>query len=484
MKVKYLSELLSTINLVGTINSPPEMPIRHICYDSRNANPGSLFVAIRGFKFDGHDYLDQARVAGAVAAIVEEPDRSVPLPQYVVKDSRIALSQIAANFYRPEIDNLRLVGITGTNGKTTSSYLIRSILDAAGVRSGLIGTIAYFTGEKITKAWNTPPESADLYKMLYNMAITDVRGCVVEVSSHALQLHRVDNLKFEVGVFTNLTQDHLDFHRDMEDYFNAKSLLFKHVLPGGHAVINADDAYGQRLLSQLNLNSLTFAIKNKAQVTVQNWTSTLNGIYVQIESAWGQLDIQSPLIGEFNVENILAAVSTGLVMNFDIKTIINGIESVHSVPGRLEPIQTKDKRSIIVDYAHTPDALQKSLSVLRKLSSGAIWVVFGCGGDRDKAKRPIMGQIASDYADFLIVTSDNPRSENPNRIIQDILSGISDKNNVVVEEDRRLAIAYALKNSQEADTILIAGKGHEDYQEIQGVKHPFDDRLVVKEITG
>jgi UDP-N-acetylmuramoyl-L-alanyl-D-glutamate--2,6-diaminopimelate ligase len=482
MKVKYLEELIGQLDLVEPVDAP-SIPIRNICYDSRKVNSDSLFVAIRGYTTDGHHFLDQATLAGAKVAVVEESDAAIPIIQCKVADTRQALAVLAAAFYSPEILDLRLVGITGTNGKTTTSYLVRSILDSADMPSGLIGTIAYHTGKEIRKAWNTTPESIDLYELLYQISSNRLKGCVLEVSSHALEMHRVDKLEFDVAVFTNLTQDHLDFHYDMHAYFQAKSRLFDRLKPGGQAVINADDPYGKQLISKLNKNIITFAMNEQANVRTSKWDSSIAGVTALLETSWGDLEVTSPLIGEFNIENILAAVATGLALNFDLKTIKRGIESVRFVPGRLEPVKVQSGFKIIVDYAHTPDALQKSLRVLQKLSSAKVWVVFGCGGDRDKAKRPIMGKIASDFADRVVITSDNPRSEKPEDIIKDIINGISDQRDIVIETDRRKAILYAMKHAELHDTILVAGKGHEDYQEISGVKHPFDDRMVIKGIS-
>jgi UDP-N-acetylmuramoyl-L-alanyl-D-glutamate--2,6-diaminopimelate ligase len=482
MKRKNLKEVLAGVGVAEKVNLP-DTPVDHIVYDSRKINAQSLFVAITGFKTDGHAYLKEMNGQNVVAAVVERRDPAVAIAQYTVKDSRLALAQIASNFYSPEMQKVQLVGITGTNGKTTSSFLIRSIMESAGLKSGLIGTIHYCIGDQVRKAWNTTPESVDLCNMIYEMYTHNQRGCVLEVSSHALSLKRVEFLKFDIAVFTNLTQDHLDFHQDMEQYYTAKKHLFDLLSPKGRAVINSDDPFGQRLCRELPHDLIDFGFSDQAKVHPLNWESTLSGLHVDIHTPVGEITIRSTLIGKFNIENILGAVSAGLAMNYDLKTIKTGIEKMKSVPGRLEIVRTGQDKSVIVDYAHTPDALEKTLLVLTPLTRKDLWVVFGCGGNRDKTKRPIMGAVAEKHADRIVVTSDNPRAENPREIIDQILTGFTSQQNVYVEPNRRMAIAYAIQNSNPGDTILVAGKGHEDYQEIQGTKYPFDDRLVVSELS-
>jgi UDP-N-acetylmuramoyl-L-alanyl-D-glutamate--2,6-diaminopimelate ligase len=480
MKARYLNEILSQDFLLKH-RIPDKKMIEKIVYDSRKVNDMSLFVAISGYNTDGHEYLKQAQEKGAVAAIVEKENNAISLPQYLVPNSREALALLAARFYSPEASQMRLAGITGTNGKTTTAFLLQSVFAAAGLKSGLIGTIYYHIGNKKIKAWNTTPESVDLFQMLYEMSVQGQSGCILEASSHGLALHRLDYLQFEVAVFTNLTQDHLDFHEDFESYYQAKKKLFSLLKKGGRAVINLEDAYGRRLLDEIQTETITFSTHKDAAVRAIDWKSCLKGTQVEITTPQGDLHIDSPLIGEFNVENILAATAAGLAMNFDLKTIRTGIESVERVAGRLEPVTGSKDKTMIVDYSHTPDALQKALIVLEALTKGELWVVFGCGGNRDKTKRPLMGKIAEEGADHVILTSDNPRSEPAAAIIADILAGISDKRRVVIQEDRRKAIRLAISGSKPGDTILVAGKGHEDYQEIEGIKYPFDDREVIHE---
>jgi UDP-N-acetylmuramoyl-L-alanyl-D-glutamate--2,6-diaminopimelate ligase len=480
MKTKSLVEIISPIARI-TQEDYNNIMIRNITYDSRKVSNGSLFVAIKGYKVDGHSFLETAERNGAVAALVENKNAALKIPQIVVENCRPKMAQIVKEFYSPELLQLRTIGITGTNGKTTTTYLVKSVLENAGLSSGLIGTIEYDIGNEKISSWNTTPESTDMLDMMYSMHSKGQKGCVMEVSSHGLSLNRVDGIDFEVAVFTNLSHDHLDFHKDIEDYFSAKHRLFNLLKSNGVAVVNADDEYGQRLIKKIPQECITFGLNSRAQVYSENWTSTLNGLSIEIITPIGNLNINSPLIGQFNVENILAAVAVGLAFKFDLKTIKKGIEQIERIQGRLEPVKLKNNRVGIVDYSHTPDALQKSLRELNKITTNSLWVVFGCGGDRDKSKRPVMGKIAKDFATRIIITSDNPRSENPKNIIEEILEGISIKDNVVVEPNRKAAIEYALKNSESNDIILIAGKGHETYQEINGIKHPFDDRQIIEE---
>ena len=480
MKSKYLNELLDPDLLVKQ-QTIEKLAINKVVYDSRKVEDRSLFVAIHGYSNDGHSYLKDVPNHGAIAAIVEKDNFEVKIPQYIVKDSRIALASIASKFYRPELDKMRVVGITGTNGKTTTSFLIRSILNEARIYSGLIGTIHYDIGGELIQAWNTTPESVDLFQMMYNMYQHDQQGCVLEASSHGLALHRLDGINFEIAVFTNLSQDHLDFHASFEDYYQAKKSLFLQLKPEGTAIINSDDAYGQRLIAELQSNILDFNTTGNATVSATHWDSSLNGVTLLAQTPLGNINIISPLIGKFNIENILAAIVAGIALDIDLVTIKRGIESVSRVPGRLEPVPVNLDKTVIVDYCHTPDALEKALHVLADITEKKLWVVFGCGGDRDKKKRPLMGKIAVENADHVIITSDNPRSEAPNSIIEEILSGIKEPHKVEVEENRRRAIENALNKASAGDTILVAGKGHETYQEIDGIKYTFDDRLVIKE---
>lgn len=483
MRIKRLTELIDT-EMLNIDRIVEDIPISKIIYDSRKAGETSLFVAIRGFATDGHRYLKDVMKLGAAAAVVEKPDKKIDLSQYCVPDSRLALARLASRFYHPELERMRIVGITGTNGKTTTSYLVKSILDAAALNCGLIGTVHYNIGGHLTPAWNTTPESVDLFDMIYQMHIQGQKSCVLEASSHGLALHRLDYLNMDVAVFTNLSQDHLDFHKNFEDYFQAKKRLFYHLKPEGIAVINRDDPYGQRFIKEITRQVIDFGLSPDADVGVIYWHSSMQGINAEIKYPGGTIKLHSPLIGKFNVENLLAAFAAGLAMNIDAEVIKSGIEAVSSIPGRLEPASVTREGAVIIDYSHTPDALHKALKVLKELTKQKLWVVFGCGGDRDKQKRPLMGQAAEKYADNIILTSDNPRSEEPDEIIRQIYRGINQKEPVIIEPDRRKAISLALNQADSKDLILIAGKGHENYQEIKGKKHPFDDKAIVEELAG
>lgn len=450
-------------------------------YDSRKVGPGNLFVAIKGFKTDGHKFLNMAVEKGAVCAVVEQENPELRIPQIKVANSRTVLPVLAANFYRPEIDALTLVGITGTNGKTTTSYLIQSILNQAGKPAGLIGTIQYIVGQNKIDAWNTTPESADVCRMLYEMYRQKFKAAVLEVSSHALALNRVDGLRFKVGLFTNLSRDHLDFHKTMESYFETKMKLFSLLQPEGAAVINVDDPWVKKAVDRIEQPVITFSQNESADVRVVRQKLDINGIDLELQTPFGPLQIQSPLRGQFNVQNILAAVGAGLALGIKLEVIKKGIEALQRVPGRMEAYEVKPDVQAFIDYAHTPDSLDKALRSLRPLTRGRLIVVFGAGGDRDRGKRPIMGRVAEAQADVVIVTSDNPRSEDPQKIIDDILEGIEHPQQCQVIVDRRKAIEQAVKQAQPGDVILVAGKGHEMYQIVDGVKQPFDEVAILKE---
>ena len=455
--------------------------VTQVHYDSRRIKPGGLFIAIKGFKTDGHQYLNEVKKAGAVAAVVEELHQEIALPQIVMANSRQAMAKIVYNFYKPEIERLSLIGITGTNGKTTTAFLCRSLFEAVRKPAGLIGTIFYYIGNQKTEAWNTTPEAPDLCEMLFQMNQQGQNACVLEVSSHALALHRVDGLHFDVAVFTNFSRDHMDFHKDEEEYFQAKAKLFSMIKPGGIAVVGLDDNYGKRLVNMLKNDVLTFGFSRDARVRVLDWKMNLRGMKINLQTPVGEMAISTPLIGAFNVQNIMAAVAVGLGLDMPAKNIIEGIEAVEYIPGRLQSVPVKNNALAVVDYSHTPDSLQKALHTLRQLTQNRLIVVFGCGGDRDKGKRPLMGKIAEDFADYVIITSDNPRSEDPQAIIADILKGMDLKNKRKTISDRAAAIQKAISLAEKGDVILVAGKGHETYQEIKGQKHHFDDIQVIKE---
>ena len=458
-----------------------KLTVTGIEYDSRKVKAGTLFVAVPGFKADGHDFVDMARQKGAVAAVVERKVAGVDLPQIVVPDARTALAKLAYNFYLPEIARVKLVGITGTNGKTTSALLMQSVIEAGGQRCGLIGTIAYEFGGQQVPAWNTTPEAPDICRMLFEMSQKDYAYCVLEVSSHGLALKRVEGLSFAAGLFTNLSRDHLDFHRSEEEYFNAKAHLFDLLARDGRAAVNIDDPYGQKLADRLGESAVTFGLSSRARVTATRWETRIDGVELEITTGRETWTVVSALTGFFNIYNILGVAATAVALGLPGSAVQKGIAAVKTVPGRLEMIPLNNGARVFIDYAHTPDALQKALQTLRGVAEGRLIVLFGAGGDRDRGKRPLMGKVAVELADEVFVTSDNPRSEDPDAIIADIVNGLNEHTNWRKITDRRQAIHQAVRSLQSGDVLLIAGKGHETYQEINGVKHPFDERQMVRE---
>ncbi|MEJ2543023.1 MAG: UDP-N-acetylmuramoyl-L-alanyl-D-glutamate--2,6-diaminopimelate ligase [Calditrichaceae bacterium] len=455
--------------------------VTNLQYDSRKVEAGSLFFAVKGFIVDGHKYLGAVKDAGAVAAVVQDVHPEVDLSQIEVIDSRKAMALISRNFYTPEIDDLSLVGITGTNGKTTTSFLVQSILEKTGIKTGLIGTIAYYIGPQKINAWNTTPESVDLYNLLSQIYLNQQKAAVLEVSSHALALHRVDGMQFDEAVFTNLSRDHMDFHENEEEYFRTKAKLFSMLKPGGKAIINIDDLYGKRLSEEFNLKTITYGFDADAQVRIENWQMNMTGMHLNINSPAGKLEINTKLIGEFNIHNILSAVGVGIARELQLASIKLGIEAVDHIPGRLQSFEIKEGVVAVIDYAHTPDSLDKAIRTLHKVVQNRLIVVFGCGGDRDKGKRPQMGRIAETLGDIAIVTTDNPRTEKPENIIEDILAGMSLNEKQIVISDRREAIRKAIEIAEKGDIILVAGKGHEQYQEINGVKYDFNEYAIIKD---
>jgi len=461
--------------------------IRGVAYDSRKVGPGEIFVAIPGLRQDGRRYVEDALARGATAVVLEGADllegRSVA--RVLVGSARAALARLAGAYFGHPSGSLTVIGITGTNGKTTTSYLVDGLLAAQGRRTGLIGTVQYRIGALSIPAGQTTPEALETQQLLRRMVDEGVTGVAMEVSSHALALSRVEGIDFDVAVFTNLTQDHLDFHVTMDAYRDAKRHLFV-LLAAGHkptrtAVVNADDASGLAMVADLPLHTLTYGVRGRADVRPTRWSSGAEGIRMNVRTPAGHLDIASPLVGEHNVENLLAATGVGIALGMEPALIARALGSVGSVPGRFERVEAGQPFLVVVDYAHTPDALERTLETARKLRGpgGRLAVVFGCGGDRDRGKRPLMGGIAARLADRVWVTSDNPRSEPPEAIIADIVAGIPggialDRHETI--PDRKAAIQRALIWAGAGDVVVIAGKGHETYQIIGSDVLPFDDR--------
>ncbi|MBE6954808.1 MAG: UDP-N-acetylmuramoyl-L-alanyl-D-glutamate--2,6-diaminopimelate ligase [Ruminococcaceae bacterium] len=470
-----LSQLLEDVNVLN-MNAPADLEIADVCYDSRKAAPGCLFVAVTGMAVDGHKFIPAAVQAGAAAVICEQvPDCEIPY--ILVESSRAALAQIGANWFGHPTKEMKIIGITGTNGKTTVSYLIRDILiHALGAKVGLIGTIQNMIGDVVLETERTTPESFELQKLFRQMADAGCSHVVMEVSSHALALNRVDCVEFEVGVFTNLTQDHLDFHGNMLNYGLSKALLFQRCR---HGVLNLDDeSFGlMRERAMCTLNSYS-AKQNDATLIAKNIRLKSDRVEMEVITGSEICRVELGIPGEFSVYNALAAVGTALCLGLPLHEIAAALKKAHGVKGRVEVVPTPDMDfTILIDYAHTPDGLENVLRSVKGFCSGRLICLFGCGGDRDPIKRPIMGEIAAKLADFVVVTSDNPRTEQPGKIIEDILQGMQDtKTPYTVIENRREAIAWAMDHAQKDDIIVLAGKGHETYQIIGHEKTHLDER--------
>ena len=471
--------------------------IKGIAYDSRKVGQDYLFVALKGHTLNGHKFINHAIKQGAIVVVAEKTEDNLPKPYNIpliqVPDSRRALSQLAATYYGHPYRGLNLIGITGTNGKTSITYIMESILLAAGNRPGIIGTISYRFQNYTQEAPTTTPESLELMRILREIADKGATDVVMEVSSHALRQGRVSKCPFTSAIFTNLTRDHLDYHSSMDDYYEAKSILFRELGKDNNgstptAIINIDDPYGKKLCHLVSVPVITYGLDNQSNVRATHLEVNRNGLKFKMTTPKGIMDIKSSLIGDFNVYNILAASATALSMGINQSDIKKGIANLKGIPGRLEIIHNSNSLFVVVDYAHTPDALLKAILSLKPLIHGRIITVFGCGGDRDKGKRFDMGQIAGQYSQVVIITSDNPRTEEPLSIISGIEKGIKDsklqiispdgstKRGYIIEPDRRSAICLAISMADKDDLVLIAGKGHEDYQIIGYQKRPFDDR--------
>jgi len=460
-----------------------------ITSDSRSVREGFLFAAMRGEHHDGHNFLEGAVRDGAAALLVEEA-AALPVTQIVVPDTRAVAGRVADEFYGHPADALSLIGVTGTNGKTTTTYLIDSILKRAGLKSGLLGTISYRHGGKSISASHTTPEAIELHRHLREMVDEGATHCVMEVSSHALAQRRVDGCIFDVGIFTNLTQDHLDYHHTMESYGETKARLFDDLIgDDGWAVVNIDDRWGREMAEGFPHRLLRYTIEGDGgEIRGGERSFTDSGIVAEIDTPVGVVAVSSPLIGEFNLSNIAAAVGCGIALGVEREDIEEGIRSMASVPGRLERVPSPQGFTAFVDYAHTGDALERVLKTLADVKRGRLITIFGCGGDRDRGKRPVMGRVAVRWSDLTIITSDNPRGEEPLLIIAEIEAGIDGSRRYgsgdiptskgyTVIPDRSEAIARAVELAEADDIILVAGKGHEDYQIVGDRRLPFDDRV-------
>jgi UDP-N-acetylmuramoyl-L-alanyl-D-glutamate--2,6-diaminopimelate ligase len=463
-----------------SVNS--DIVVTGIASDSRQVKPGNCFVAITGYRTDGHAYIDEAISRGASCLIVENDIGQQNVPVFRVKNTRPVLAILSGRYFGNPAEKMKLIGITGTNGKSTTAFLIESICQTAGKKTGLIGTMVYrWNGHEI-QAERTTPESIDIQRMFWEMRNHGIETVVMEVSSHALMLDRVFGLNFRAAVFTNLSRDHLDFHETPENYENAKAKLFKMIEEEGIGVLNGDDPVAERIRKQATGKTVLYGKENpNADYHIRNIRKEDQITHFLLQYQDQKIDLTTRLWGYFNVMNAAAAAVTGLEIHLDRDAIRRGIEKVESVKGRIEGFVTSDGARVIIDYAHTPDALKNVLIAAREITEKRMIVVFGCGGDRDRGKRAQMGQIGSAFADAVFITSDNPRSEDPKAIIKDILEGIASGQNVTVIEDRREAIRSALSQATTGDTVVLAGKGHETYQQIGSKKIPFDDRIVAEE---
>ncbi len=486
-----LKNIIENLDGVKRIEGDASIEIKGLSCDSKGVKEEDLFVAIKGSRFNGVDFINEAIDRG-VAAVLLESSSSVTDRKDVtfiyVEDTRSAISEIAKIFYGDLSNTMRLVGVTGTNGKTTVTYLLESLFKIRNEKTGVIGTINYRFGSRLIPGLNTTPGILDIYSFLNSMKTQGIANCILEVSSHALEQGRVDTLGFDIAIFTNLTNEHLDYHKTMESYLASKIKLFTKIKKGGFALINKDDPYSERIIEKLKLEDkasvVTYGIERRSDVYAQDIQSSFKGLKFKLcFKGTENIEIKSSLIGLHNVYNILATSAYGMAMGMNVKEVSSGIEGVTSLPGRLEKIDCGQDFLVFVDYAHTENGLENVLKALRELKSKRLLTVFGCGGNRDKSKRPEMGKVSSELSNKVFITSDNPRNEEPIDIINEIKSGIDPKkNNYVIEVDRFRAIKQALEQAEKNDIVLIAGKGHETYQVFKNTTVPFDDREAVRKI--
>jgi UDP-N-acetylmuramoyl-L-alanyl-D-glutamate--2,6-diaminopimelate ligase len=482
MKVKELIEETEIVSIIGS----DELRVSGISYDSRKVEPGHLFVAMQGEKVDGHDFIEDAVKKGAIAIVHEKEladnGRFLPFASLIrVKDSRKSLACAANIYYHSPSRAMTVIGITGTNGKTTTTYILKSILEAWGKKVGLIGTIQYMISDAVYPATHTTPESLEFQALLHDMLAAGCSHVVAEISSHALSQKRIDNTIFKAGVFTNLTRDHLDFHNTMDNYFLSKKRFFTDLLDkNAMSIINHDDSWGRRLVESVVTGTYTYGLEAGADIMASEMNNSFDGLRFRLSFRGRVYDIVSPLVGLPNVYNILSAAGAAASVGVPWEVILEGIRTSPAIRGRFEKIDVGQKFLAIVDYAHTEDALERLIYTARSLTKGKIITVFGCGGERDRGKRPRMGAIATRLSDFVIITSDNPRSERPEDIIKEVEAGAA-RRNYLVEADRKEAIKRAVLMAEANDVVLVAGKGHESCQEIGGKRFPFNDREVIEE---
>jgi UDP-N-acetylmuramoyl-L-alanyl-D-glutamate--2,6-diaminopimelate ligase len=482
MQLKTLVAAIPIRQVIGTL----DRTVESIAYDSRRVQRNGLFVALRGEKNDGHEFISQAIERGASVIVTEREEKNSRVTCLAVENTRTALADLSANFYGHPARKLKLAAVTGTNGKTTTTFLIKHICEKAGLRCGLIGTVRYEIGERILPAIRTTPESLDLQELLAQIVNAGCRAAAMEVSSHALAQDRTRGLEWNVAVFTNLTQDHLDFHGTMESYFDSKAKLFAQLgnqrkKPKPVAIVNIDDRYGEQLLDRIGkrVAVVTYGMSVRADFRASNYRGEFSGTSYQLDARGKSYLVRVPLIGRFNVANSVAALAAANALGITLRDAVLSLGKSPQVPGRLELVPAKRQFQVFVDYAHTPDALRNVLKTLSELEPNRLIVVFGCGGNRDRQKRPLMAEMVDRHADYAIITSDNPRKEDPNAIIADIEKGFrSSRYEKIV--DRTQAIGCAITLAQPRDIVLIAGKGHENYQEFADYTVPFDDIQVAR----
>ncbi len=480
MMEKKLAELIVSVPGAEIIGESGTV-ITGIEYDSRRIKPGNLFVAVCGFEKDGNEFIPRAIGSGAVAVLTEKK-ATISIPSIIVPSVRRAMPLVASAFYNSPGKKMTIIGVTGTNGKSSSVSLIKDILTTAGEKVGMVNSLVYDTGGDKYPAPRTTPEAVDLQRLLYEMKQNGCTYAVLEVSSHALILHRVDEIDFEVGLYTTFSRDHLDFHRSMEEYLKAKKILMERLIKDGKKVVlNIDEPEFAAFAGEIGSSAVTFSAEGRpadVMLTDAKLFPDHSEFSIVVKNESRPATIQLP--GRYNLTNGLGAAAIGTVLGIDAETIILGLRGATPVPGRFQPISMGQPYSVIIDYAHTPDAIERLCNSARELTKGKLMILFGCGGDRDRGKRPLMGEAASKNSDLAVITSDNPRTEDPRAIIEDIYPGMVNKNYITII-DRAQAIKEILKRADKGDTILIAGKGAEDYQEIMGKKYPFEDKI---EITG
>jgi len=470
-----LQDLIRGVDTAGVLGEA-DVDIAAITCDSRKASPGTLFIAVRGFTSDGNAFIPDAVGKGAVAVVTDEEPQSPRVPTVVVADARKAMALIADRFYNSPQNELIMTGVTGTNGKTTTTYMVKSVFEAGGMGCGVIGTIKHVVGDRVVESINTTPEAPDIHSFLADMVRSGQSACAMEVSSHALALSRVYGIRFRAAAFLNITRDHLDFHGDFRTYLDSKGIIFTQLSGDATAVINRDDPHaGHFITLSRDANLLTFGEHESSDIRLMEVRLEASRSFVTVTTPAGLIRYTLPVPGRFNVFNSLAAVGIARACGYPDEVIVRGLETVEPVRGRYEIVDEGQDYTVIVDYAHTPDALERILGAAREVTKGRLISVFGCGGDRDRGKRPLMGTISERIADLSIVTSDNPRTEDPDAIIEDILKGFDSLASCETIPDREKAIERAIERASAGDTVVIAGKGHEEYQIVGTEKRHFDD---------